>query len=90
MSSHSGMTDLAARKRLLVNQAAIHRSLIGLERLALQQRFHSTREHLLSQRWWLMGGAALVGLLFARKLGGIARWMPMALAAMRIAKTFRK
>jgi hypothetical protein len=90
MSAEPGMNDLATRKRLLIQQGDIHRSLIALERLQIQERMYATREQFASQRWWLIGGLALAGTLFAKKLGGITRWIPVALSAMRIAQRFRR
>lgn len=84
------MNDLAERKRLLVAQADLHRSLIALERLQWQQRIADTAGQLQGQRWWLIGGAAVAGWFVMKRLGGIVRWVPVVLTVAKIVQNFKK
>lgn len=83
------MNHLAARKQLLVREAKLHREILALERLNIRETIDRTRENLQSNRWWLIGGFACVGWLLSGRLAGIAKWMPAAMTAARIAQRFR-
>ncbi|MBI4623760.1 MAG: hypothetical protein HY736_11165 [Verrucomicrobia bacterium] len=89
MSSTARLNDLAERKRLLVRQSDLHRQVIANERLRLLERFATAREQVQAHRWWLIGGAACVGLLLARRLGGVAGWLSAALTAARLMQTLK-
>ena len=83
------MNHLAARKQLLVREAKLHREIIALERLNIGETVNRTRDNLQSNRWWLIGGFACAGWLLSGRLAGIAKWMPAAMTAARIAQRFR-
>jgi hypothetical protein len=83
------MNDLAARKQLLLRQSQLYRELFALERQSFAESADNLREQFQAKRWWLIGGVAVVGWLFAKRLGGIARWLPTALAAAKFARRLR-
>ena len=77
------LNDLAESKRLVVLEADLHRSLIGLECANLRARLDSARAGIHSGGTWLLAGGAVVGVAAARHWRGLARWVPTALAAWR-------
>lgn len=84
------MNDLAARKRLLIAKADLHRSLIGLECQQLRGRWDSASDLVQGKRWWLVGGACVVGgLLLTRPGRGLIRWLPTVIATWRSVKTLK-
>lgn len=83
------MNHLAARKQLLVREAKLHREILALEGLNIRESVDRTRATLQANRWWLIGGIACVGWLLSGRLSGIARWVPAARTALRIAQGFR-
>lgn len=83
------MNDLAARKELLIRQSQLYREILALERQSFAESADNLREQLQAKRWWLIGGVACFGWLFANRLGGIARWLPTALAAAKFAQRLR-
>lgn len=90
MSAHPGVTSLAERKRLLVEQAELHRTALAFEQQQWRARIAAASAQVQSQRWWLIGGATLAGWLLARRFGGVTRWLPLALSVARIAQGLRK
>lgn len=89
MPARSRMNELAARKQQLVLAAAAHRESIAVERRRWRERPANFGLFPVN-RWWLVGGAALAGWVVVRRLGGIVRWLPAALAVARIAQSLRK
>jgi hypothetical protein len=87
--SAPGVIPLAARKQALLAEAALHRQIIVIERLQMDLRVESIRQRFQSQRWWLMGGALLAGVVL-RKAGGLASWLPMGLTALRALQALGK
>lgn len=80
------LNELAERRRLLVMEADLHRSLIGLEREGLRERLaglQAAREKVASSSSWLIAGGAVAGLLAVRHWRKLARWLPAVLAALR-------
>jgi hypothetical protein len=80
------MTELAERRRLLVMEADLHRSLIGLERENLRSRLadlQAAQERVASSRPLLFAGGAVAGLLAMRHWRKLARWIPAALTVLR-------
>ncbi len=80
------MNDLATRKRLLVAQADLHRQLLALERTQLGARWETASSFMDQNRWWLIGGAAIVGGLSVRHWRGLAQWVPTLAATWRALK----
>lgn len=80
------MNDLATRNRLLVAQADLHRQLVTMERTRLGARWETAGSFLDQNRWWLIGGAALGGVLFVRNWRGLAQWLPMLVTTWRALK----
>jgi FlaA1/EpsC-like NDP-sugar epimerase len=87
MPAAARLNRLAERKRLLVLEADLHRHLLAIERMHWQERVDTAREQVQAGRWWLIVGAAIAGWLLARRLGGVARWLPAARTAARIAQS---
>lgn len=80
------MNDLATRKRLLVLQADLHRQLAALECSRLRGRWDGAASFVEQNRWWLIGGAAVVGVLGVRNWRGLAQWVPTLVTAWRALK----
>jgi hypothetical protein len=78
------MKDLAERKRIPILQADVHRSVIELERLRLQQGFDMVCAQMRSKSWLLLGGAVVTGWLSTRLLGPLLKYVPAGLAAWRV------
>lgn len=80
------LNALATRKQLLVAQADLHRQLLSMEVARLGNvRLGATGGSIAHHRWWLLGGAVLVGTILTRYWRGAAQWLPSALS---IARTF--
>lgn len=90
MSARARLNELAEQKRALVLQADLHRQLILAERLRLEQRVAVVQEQVTNHRWWWIGGAALAGWFVTRRLGGIARWLPVASIAVRLVRGLQR
>jgi hypothetical protein len=84
------MNTLAERKRVLILEAELHRTLIGLERVQLHQRAEELRERITANRWWLLGGAVAAGWLSTRLFGSVLRLLPAGMAAWRIVQKLRQ
>ena len=80
------MNDFAARKRLLIAQADLHRQLVAVERLRLEGRWHAAHNFGDRNRWWLLAGAIAGGVLLARDGRGLVRWLPILIATWRTLK----
>lgn len=83
------MMDLAERKRLLVAQANLHRTILQAEVARCQARLDAARQGLRTGGPWLAAGSAVAGLLLARKWRSLAGWIPSALAAWRWYRKFK-
>jgi hypothetical protein len=84
------MTELAERRHLLVMEADLHRSLIGLERENLRSRLadlQAAREQAGNISPLLIAGGAVAGLLAMRHWRKLARWIPAALTVLRWVRT---
>jgi hypothetical protein len=80
------LNDLAERRRLLVMEADLHRSLLDLERQNLRARLaglRDARERVAAGSPLLIAGGAVAGLLAVRHWRKVARWIPAALTALR-------
>jgi len=86
MFAQQQLNELAERRRLLVMEADLHRSLIGLERESLRARLaglQAARERVASGGPWLAAGSAVAGLLAVPHWSKLVRWIPTALTALR-------
>ena len=77
------MNELAARKRLLIAEADLHRQLLRSEQIGLSRRWDSARTLAGRNQWWILGGALGLGLLLTRRWRGVVQWVPVALATWR-------
>ncbi len=77
------LNELTERKRLIVLEADLHRSLVELECASVRARLDSARAGIRLGGPWLLAGGAVAGLVAARHWRGLACWAPTALAAWR-------
>ncbi len=77
------LSDLRARKELILAEADLHRQLLMLERLRWQRRGAEAQQFVGEQRWWLLGGALAVGVILNRRWKGLAQWLPTVIATTR-------
>ncbi|MGO8836242.1 MAG: hypothetical protein ACLQAH_04725 [Limisphaerales bacterium] len=78
------MNDLTARKRLIIAQADLHRQVIELECQRVVQRLDRTQDFVHQKRWWLLGGAAVGGLLLAPRWRRFLGWLPLIPDVLRV------
>jgi hypothetical protein len=78
------MNNLAARKRLIIAQAGLHRQVIEQECRRILQRVEQTQDFVQQKRWWLLGGAAVGGLLLAPRWRRWLAWLPTIPDLLRI------
>ena len=83
------MNELAERKRLLLAQADLHRTILQAELARCQTRLDAARQGIRAGGPWLAAGSAVAGLLLARKWRTVAGWVPTALAAWRWYRKFK-
>jgi hypothetical protein len=92
MFAQRQMNELAERRRLLVMEADLHRNLISLERESLHARIaalREARERVTSSKPLLLAGSAVAGLVAMRHWRKLARWIPAALTALRVAQSLK-
>jgi len=77
------LDELAQRKRMILLEADLHRSLVESECLALREHLDSMQTAGNFGRRWLLWGGAVAELLLARRRGGLTRWISPLLAAWR-------
>ncbi len=73
------MNELAERRKLLLMETELHRSLIGLERVRLQARLaalNNARARVATGGPWLVAGGAIAGLFAVRHWRTLGRWLP--------------
>jgi hypothetical protein len=86
------LNELAERKRLLILEADLHRTIIGVECRGLRSRVESLnglRGQISAKRPWFIGGGALAGLMALRHWRKLLRWAPQAFAIWRVFKKKR-
>lgn len=86
MFAKQQLNELAERRRWLVMEADLHRSLLDLEREHLCARFaelRAARERVAAGSLFLVAGGAVAGLLAVRHWRKLADWIPAALTALR-------
>lgn len=86
------LKELAERKRLLLLEADLHRSLIRLECEYLRKQLaplSEARDRIAAGGPWLVAGSAVAGVLAIRNWRRIIQWAPLAMSAVRWLKKFR-
>jgi len=83
MASPQRLSDLARRKHLLLAHAELHRQMLSLEVSQLTNRALGAGRFAARHRWWLLGGAATVGIVIARRGRTLATWLPALLSVTR-------
>ena len=68
------MNNLTARKRLIIAEAGLHRRVIEGQ----------TQDFVQQKRWWLLGGAAVGGILLAPRWRRFLGLLPLAPDLLRI------
>jgi len=92
MFAEAELKELAERKRLLLLESDLHRSLIGLECESLRRQLtplSEARERIAAGGPWLAAGSAVAGLLAIRHWRKFVRWIPAALTALRWVQKLR-
>lgn len=92
MFAKQRLNELAERRRLLVMEADLHRSLIGLERERFRERLaglRAAREKVASNSPWLVAVSTVAGLLALRHRSKLVRWITAALTAFRWAQSLK-
>jgi hypothetical protein len=92
MFAQERLKELAERRRLLVLEADLHRSLINLERETLRARLtglEAARERVSAGGPWLVAGSAVAGLFAVRHWRTVVRWLPTAWSAWRWMKSLK-
>lgn len=87
------MTELQVRKRLLILQCDLHRTLIRAESANLRAQLKwmgAAGQKAQVMKPWLKVGAAVLGLAAAWRGRRLARWAPVGLAAWRWWRGLRK
>lgn len=93
MFTRRPLNELAERRRLLLMESELHRSVIGLECENLRARLaglNEKRERLAKKSSWLVAGGTVAGLLALRHWRKAARWIPSALIALRWVKSLKR
>jgi hypothetical protein len=75
------LNELAERKKLVVLQTALHRSVIQLECASLRSEIEAVRAKVRAGKPWLAAGGAVARWVATRQWGGLARWIPAGVAA---------
>ena len=92
MPAKQQLSELAERRRLLVLEAELHRSLLGLERENLRAQlagFQAVREKVQAASPLLMVGAAAVGLLAFRHRRKFSGWLSALPAVFHLIRFWR-
>lgn len=92
MFAKQQLNELAERRELLLLEAELNRSVIGLECESLRARLadlQAARERVAAGGPWLVAGGAVAGLLAVRHWRKLAGWIPTALTALRWVQSLR-
>lgn len=76
------LTNLRARKEMILAEADLSRQLFIFERLRCQRAAENAQRFVQEKRWWLLGGAAVAGLLIVRSRRPLAKWLPTVVSMM--------
>lgn len=85
MAPRGRLNALAARKRLILARADLHRQLLAVEGDRLQGRWDSAQSFVTRNRWWLIGGAVAGGALLTRGWRGLLSLTPTLFSVVRSA-----
>lgn len=86
MNVRQRANELALRKRLLLLESDIRRQELALIWAGMQSRTAGARGLFESMPWWAWGGGLAAAFFVARRMQGLARWIPTALAMLRLFK----
>lgn len=92
MLAKQELKDLAERRRLLLLESDLHRSIIQLECENIRKRLtalNATRERMKSGGPWVVAGGAVASVFALRHWRKVLKWAPTALTAMRWVKSLR-
>ncbi len=83
MFAAARLSELATRKRQLVVQADLHRNTLGVASRELGRGCAAAKDFASQHRWWLLGGAVVVGVVLARRWRAIAAALPTLVSVWR-------
>ena len=84
-------SELSERRRLLIMEADLHRSLIGVERENLRERFaESARAGAIAGGPMLIAGGTVAGLIAVRHWRKLVRCIPAALTLFRWIQSLKR
>lgn len=87
------MNELAERRRLLLLEAELHRSIINLQCESLRKRLAgltAAGERVKAGGPWLVAGGTVASVFALRHWRKVLRWAPMALTAARWVKSLKR
>jgi hypothetical protein len=93
MFAQKEIDQLGERKRLLLLEAEVHRSIINLECESIRAKLkdlREAREQIGPAGPWLMAGSAFAGVLALRHWRRVAKWVPTIFATVRWIKKLRQ
>lgn len=80
------MNNLALRKQQLTIEAGLHRERVGLECARWLGRLNAAGSFTRNNRWWLAGGALVIGVFLTRRWRGLVQWLPAVATVWRVLK----
>ena len=83
------MSELHSRKVLILAEAELHRQIVSFECRRWQRRAAQVGQLARDQRSWIIGGAAILGIVIARRWRGLAAWLPTILTLARAGRRER-
>ncbi|HVU25216.1 MAG TPA: hypothetical protein VHE13_13900 [Opitutus sp.] len=83
MAARGRLGELGGRKQVLVARADLHRQLFALERDRLLGRWMEATSLVGRHRWWLVGGAAVAGVLLVRRWRSLVAVAPTVFSVWR-------
>ena len=93
MLAKQQLKDLAERRRLLLLEADLHRSVIGLECENIRKRLaglNVARERMKAGGPWMVAGGAVASVFALRHWRRLLQWAPAALTALRWVKSLKR
>lgn len=93
MPAQQQLNNLAERRRLLLLESELHRSIIRLECENIRKRLgglNAARERMKAGGTWMMAGGAVASVFALRHWKTMVRWAPVAVSAVRWVKSLRR
>ncbi|HZI31835.1 MAG TPA: hypothetical protein VFF11_05810 [Candidatus Binatia bacterium] len=93
MLAKQQLNDLAERRRLLLLESDLHRSVIRLECENMRKRLaglNAARERMKAGGPWMVAGGAVASVFALRHWRKLLQWAPTALTALRWVKSLKR